>query len=789
MKISFLRCCTALFIAGGSLAPHSRLAASEPAIPGGIELLGDGLEFQERSIRLVNLQDPVGQPQDSPFQPLDSPFQPLDGLGQEDDLGQLAFDQQLEAARLEIESSPTADVIGQAEARNNPALDLGSLLRDSESVQTVAAQRRSQVAFDPHVRGYRFGQIYAQGNGEYFLPARLDLDSMLNKIDPSLISTVTVVPGPYGLRYGPGFSFIDIQTVDTPRSCCGFEWTNRFGVTARGNGGQIDGRDTFTGAGENHGFITHFGMRSGSDYRAGNGQLIPSSYNSQNALLQLGYDLSDYSKIEFRYSRLELRDTEYALQFFDIDDLATDSYNVNYREEDPGTGEISVAQVWYNYTRFNGDNQNGSKLEQRSRIAGGLNDEFQTGEFSPSGIDATVNGNLASFGARASRIYGEEQGEHLRSGVDFRYVTQRTFESFQIEDVGGFLEPDERRFSTNQPHSSLTDPGIFAEYTLPWSSYVKTSLGGRVDFAHTHARQSEFDDTPILDEITDVGLPQNDILYAGYLSGEVELTPEWMLRGGVGYAERTPDLINRYSDGVFLGILQNGFSKVAGFPGLLKEKALQADGSVVADYGYWSGRASAFHSWIYDYNTYAAYAFDPPTQAQILFAQNTDLATLKGFELYLDYELTEMTTAFGSMLYVEGYDHVIDRPLPGIYPLEGRLGLRLAEPSPDNIWGLEWAFRFVARQDRAGFLRDTAFGDTTSIQVEEETPGFFTSDVRGYYNLTSNLHIIAGVDNLFDRNYIEHLDLRLDGDAVTPGGVTAAFSPGLTAYAGLEWRL
>ena len=42
---------------------------------------------------------------------------------------------------------------------------------------------------------------------------------------------------------------------------------------------------------------------------------------------------------------------------------------------------------------------------------------------------------------------------------------------------------------------------------------------------------------------------------------------------------------------------------------------------------------------------------------------------------------------------------------------------------------------------------------------------------------------------MFNRNYIEHLDLRLKGPAVTPGGITNVFSPGFTAYAGLEWLL
>ena len=142
-----------------------------------------------------------------------------------------------------------------------------------------------------------------------------------------------------------------------------------------------------------------------------------------------------------------------------------------------------------------------------------------------------------------------------------------------------------------------------------------------------------------------------------------------------------PISCNRYADGIFLGILQNGFSKVVGLPALQKEQATQADISAVADYGWITGRASDFYSWINDYNTYVTFGVDPPTGGQILLAQNTPFATLQGFELYGDYKADDVTTYFASMQYVEGTDESINRPLPQIYPLQGRVGIRWTDPS------------------------------------------------------------------------------------------------------------
>ena len=62
--------------------------------------------------------------------------------------------------------------------------------------------------------------------------------------------------------------------------------------------------------------------------------------------------------------------------------------------------------------------------------------------------------------------------------------------------------------------------------------------------------------------------------------------------------------------------------------------------------------------------------------------------------------------------------------------------------------------------------------------------------MRGFYNITEDLHLLAGIENLFDRTYLEHLDLRLPVQPVAAGDDIAAFSvlsPGITPYIGVEW--
>jgi iron complex outermembrane receptor protein len=792
MRVDIRRFISGMLLGGAMVWSAAMATARESQEERAIFLMGDGLEFQYDSIRLANFQ-PTQPIDPGPTQPLDPGGQPLDPTGLPSDTPQFNT--------LDAINRVIANVPGPAEAETGEGLrisapsDLGQMLQDSENIQTVGTQRRSQSTFDPRIRGYHYQQIYTQAEGEYYLPARLDLDSMLNKIDPSLVESVTVIPGPYGLTRGPGFAFIDVDLIDTPRYCDCPQMHGRIGLDGKSNGGQHAERIMVMGGGSDYGFLMHYGNRMGSDYRAGNGLQIPSSYQSQNVVMQFGFDVSPYTKIEMRYNHFNMGPTEYYLQFFDIRNLRTNSGNVIMTTEDPCNGSVWVNQFWSNATDFQGDNAGAGKTDVRNRILGALGAETGV-DFSGQTFFADVAGDVGSHGVRSMKTYGDSTAEQIKIGADFRYIAQSTEERFDIEDVpGDVLTDDQQMFATGMPRSVMSDPGIFTEISLPWSSYFRTTGGLRVDWSSTH-RAAGY--VPRNAGVTgDTGNERNDLLGAGYLAADLDLTCEWSARLSAGYAERSPNLVDRYGDGVFISMMQNGFNRVIGQSTVDKERACQVDASLRGDYDYCRIRASAFYSWIYDYNTYFSIGLDdnPPTGAALLFATNTPLATLQGWELYGDYDLNEQWSVFGTLQYVQGDDVTIGLPLPGIYPMESRLGLRVTDECGGEFWGLEWGWRLVDAQNRAGFLRD-ADQDVIiggAVRVESPTPGFATSYLKGYYNYTENLHFIAGIDNLFDRDYYEHLDLRLGPSANGPNppgdqfGPLFTFAPGFNAYGGVEY--
>ena len=393
---------------------------------------------------------------------------------------------------------------------------------------------------------------------------------MLNKIDPGMIQDVIVIPGPYGLRYGPGLSFIDIITEDTPRYDDGPGSSYRANGDLHTNGGQLYGRLTAEGGDDDYGYRISYGHRKGSDYEAGNQLSIPSSYDTGDVWAQLGYSPSKYERIEGSFLRLDQNNVDYAAQFFDVDTMGTFGTTLKFIDEDPGSPWTQLKlEGWWNRTQFTGSitpNKRDPNFPVITRVEFALDQE--------EGGTNTLNGNTlgdnTAAGARAVELYGDLDDQYLRTGVDFHFLQQGLEENYVITSVGSALPPVSA-FSTNQPFGQLSDGGFFTEYCLPVADGWKMTLGGRADWVNTSADKNQLRPNTNLDPDE---LQQSNVLYSYYATNEFKFTDEWTLNFGYGYAQRPPTLTERFADGVFLGLLQSGFTRVIGDPTLKPEARL-----------------------------------------------------------------------------------------------------------------------------------------------------------------------------------------------------------------------
>jgi len=697
-----------------------------------------------------------------------------------------------EPSRAPVATQPSANVIGGAEASARAASDAGDLFGKSLSAVGVIIQHRSPIVSDPRIRGYHYGQIITNLNGAFTFPARIDLDTIVSGINANSIQNVIILKGPYSVRYGygPGFAFLDVETLPVQRFADGLEGHGSTSLTYKTNGQQWRGQQMLWGGSTDWGVRLGYDIATGVDYDSGVGVQIPSGYKSQNFDFAFGYNFSPDCRLDFRAMRLNQADVELPGQVFDISRLLSDNYTARFVMENQDCFDRFTIDAWHTYTRFDGNDLSPSKAQQIPVLNNlpiptgpdGISDQFliRPGFTGPFRLIAFTDGDVVTPGFRTAMTWGKEKDHQFTLGVDLRYISQKLNEF----DFFTGLQPF---FSGNNPipRSHSVNPGFFLDDVLPINDRLTLKTGFRADMVST-----DVDSLPTrLSSSSPAGATLSDVLgtndfsnqydlWSLFLTGEYKMTDNVTLLGGLGLAQRAPTPTELYAAGPFLAVIQNGLNSVVGNPRLAPEQAWQIDLGVRAEYERLRVGGNLFYSWIHNYITFEE--LQPVPFNTIKFV-NTDQATLSGVELYGEYDANRWLTPFATMSFVEGRDKTRDQrgstlvnpvpgsfspeePLPGIPPLETRLGLRVHQAGRTPRWAMEVTARVVAAQDRvAQSLREVA------------TPGFTVWNFRSYWKPTDQLLLLAGVENFGDKNYQEHLDLR------TGRGV---FEPGINFYFG-----
>ncbi len=240
----------------------------------------------------------------------------------------------------------------------------------------------------------------------------------------------------------------------------------------------------------------------------------------------------------------------------------------------------------------------------------------------------------------------------------------------------------------------------------------------------------------------------NDNAYSTNLGVKYSMNNSLDFTLSVGYSFRSPSLEERFQ------YIDQGSHVRLGNPALKSERGKSADLGI----RYYQSDFKFVSSFFFNYFTdlvseKSGFFEERPT----FIKTNIGEARLFGFDLRTDYNFYEQFTLHAAVSYVKGEDITAGGSLPEIPPLNGIFAI---EFKPFNILIAELsADVFAAQYDIAPF--------------EISTPGYavfnFSVNTEPINISTYSLRIFAGIENIFDKNYRDHLSTIRGNITAGPG--------------------
>lgn len=309
------------------------------------------------------------------------------------------------------------------------------------------------------------------------------------------------------------------------------------------------------------------------------------------------------------------------------------------------------------------------------------------------------------------------------------------------------------------PDSRFQSIGFFVQDDLEvLKDKLKFSLGARIDKIDITGEETlnplyeinndVINNNPPNQQILWENTESDDISYSSNAGFKYSLTSELDLTLSLGYAFRSPSLEERFQY-IDLGSLVR-----VGDPSLKPEKGYTSDFGI----RFYSSDMKIISSFFFNYIT--DIVVEKPGTFEGRNAQiktNIGKARLYGFDFLINYNFYKDWLTYLTASYVKGDDLSEDQNLPQIPPLNGTFGIKSS--ITENI-SAEVSSSVFAPQN------DVAAGEIT-------TPGYAAFNVAvnlKNINLTSlRFQIFAGVENIFDKSYRNHLSTVRGGITVEPG--------------------
>ncbi len=616
-----------------------------------------------------------------------------------------------------------ADSLEASAIRESPARDVGEALADTAGVWKV---RKGGIANDVVLRGLQRGDLNVLIDGQRLYgacPNRMDPASF--HVDFSEVDRVDVGKGPFDMKnQGSLGGTVNIVTRKPEEG-----WHATANLAA-GSFSYINPSATLSYGNPSVSVLGGYSYRTSKAYKDGMGRRFTEITNYKESAVdekafeigtawtRLGWVPSQGHQLQLSYTRQDVDTTYYPYLRMDAVYDDTDRLNTRYDGTDlAGSVARLTAQGYY------------------SRVKHWMTDEYRT---SAKGARGYSMGTMAE-----TETYGGKSEVEIRE-VTVGFELFNRFWGAATEMAGMKYLP---QYSI--PDVDIRNVGIFAEHTRALSRRISLSAGGRLDHANSAADESKAN-TNLYYAYKDT---RSTSATDTYPSGKVRLTYTMdnglEVGAGLGHAARVPEHGER-----FFGLKRMGADWV-GNPDLTPARNTGLDGTLTFEKtGFYIG-ASFYVNWIGDYIAVheQSRVHGVPGVMNTKARSYTNLdATFRGSEVDVVWSLTDQLFLSGDISYVRATkeaspeQNVFSENVAEIPPPRSRVKLRYDQ----GKWFGSVEGIFSARQENI----DTDLG-------EEPTPAYAIANLKVGARL-DRLLLTGGVDNLFNKFYVEYLSYQRD---------------------------
>jgi len=622
--------------------------------------------------------------------------------------------------------------------------DIGDYLR---SVPNVSGIRKGGSAIDPVIRGFKFSQLNVVLDGgikiENGCPNRMDPVS--SHVEAEDIENIDVVKGPFVLNYGPALGgVINLQTIN-PKPYSKFELHANALLGYESNWDGQKEHLSIQGGNKKVYFLVNGGFRKYGDFTSGNSNGEATSFNTSfkkyNYGAKVGFVITPRQNILFSFSEIHGRDVMFPALSMDEKSDDTRIFAIDYSAKNLGR-VVKALNVKVNRSDVHHvmDNSNRASWETQQMVAI---------------VDAVNTGGKAVLGMKFNET-------DVTAGLDYENIFKDGTRTMTMEMMGTSTK------KTNLWNkATINNAGIFAGFNTRFSLYlIEASL--RLDFNTANSKDTL--------KIVKDGIDYFNELSSSFfnLSANLGITRHlnrnFSLSVAVASGTRSPNMLERY-----IKLLSAGYDSYdyLGNPQLKPETNNEADITLIfSNSNYGNLYFNLFYSYVKDYisaELLPESVIRPATPGAPGVKQfvNVDYATFTGFEIGFNSPETNKFGAnvvasftYGQVPSVTKYiltgnevtgDTIIKNDaLPEIPPFETTITLHYKFLKGKLIPRI--SYRLVADQRHVS----DAF-------YESETPGFGLMNFSINYEMTKNVRILAGVNNIFDLSYYEHLNRKIIG--------------------------